>query len=258
MTLFDRLKIAINFLEEDELIYSIEKPTLSPVSSKPEEPIIDEKEKLPFHPIRKPPSVSLFQKSLNFSKLEKKAPKVIDSTVSVSASAQPSENMPLDSFLDVRSTLKSIAKDYKILETLPDDREAKRLAKLYENKSNYPDCIILYEKAQKKGINLLSALAFAINKTFFNCQLISIDEIEEKEILEEILKDKKIRLIICPQQTLWHHPKLLSHYLETPGNIIKRLATKDLFVLSDLEYYLKDPSLKRSLWNNLIAYFRKS
>ena len=256
MNLFDRLKLAITFLEDDELIYKMNEPNQAMVISSAEIQGFEEKEKLPFVPIRKPPSVSIFQKSLNFSKIEKQAPKVVELAEPQEKTLAPSPS--IDPFLDVRSAIKTIGKDYKILDTLPDDREAKKLAKLYENKSNYPECMIFYEKTQKKGLLLLQALSFAINRSFFSCSLLSIEEIEEKENLDEILKDKKIRLIICSQQTLWHHPKLLSHYLETPGNIFKRLATKDLFVLSNLEYYLKDPSLKRSLWNNLNAYFKKT
>ncbi len=256
MSIFDRLKQAISDLDEDELVLSVKRSPKEiheivpePKAAWIEQPI--EIDNLPFKPIRKAPQQSIFSKTLNLEKTKKEPPKI-------EQSIENEESKTIDSFQDIRSILKIVAKDLKILDQLPNDREAKILAKLYENKSHYPECLILYEKTHKRGLPLLQALSKAIEKRFVSCGLLSIEEIEEKENLEEILKEKKIKLFIFSNQILWHRPKLLSHYLEIPGHALKRLATKDLFVLSDLDYYLKDPLLKRSLWNHLMAYFKNS
>jgi hypothetical protein len=257
MNIFDRLKEAIFDLDENDLLLKLKEPSNSTAIQIPpySAPKLDARPKeevdnLPFTPIRKPISKPLFSKSLNLEKTVKEAPKVV-------AEEKVVQETTYDSFQDIKSILKQTFKDLKIYDQLPDDKEAKLLAKLYENKSSFPECVILYEKAQKKGLTLINALSLAIDKRFVSCATYSIEELEEKQQLDLLLKDKKIRLFISTQELLYHHPKLLSHYLETPGNPIKRLGTKDLFVLLNIDYYLKDPLLKRSIWNNLMAYFKK-
>ncbi|NBO24030.1 MAG: hypothetical protein EBU93_02170 [Chlamydiae bacterium] len=257
MHLIERLKEAIAYLDDSELLLrknaSIIHKEIEPVQSEfipKKEDVVEDLEKLPFTPIRKSIGKSIFSKSLNLEKSKKEAPKIIQSE-------KVDEAKPIDSFQDVKSILKSLFKELKIYDDLPDDKEAKLLAKLYENKSIFKECVILYEPSLKKGGSLLHSLTQAIEKRFTSCQLLSIEEIEEKEQLDILLKDKKIRLFICTQDLLWHHPKLLSHYIETTGSSIKRIGTKDLVVLLNLEYYLKDPLLKRSLWNQLMGYFKK-
>lgn len=257
MTLIDRLKEAISYLHEDELILrniSV-KSEIFP-SAKPIEPIVETKEepeKLPFNPIRKPVSKSIFNQSLNLKKTTKEAPKIVHQE----QSEKTEESKVIDSFQDVRAIIKQTFKDLKLHDQIPDDKEAKILAKLYENKSQFPEVVILYEKTQAKGTALLQALSNAIDKRFVSCDCISIEEIEEKGNLDPLLKDKKIQLFICTQELLWHHPKLLSQFVETKNQSMKRLGTKDLILLLNLDIYLKDPSIKRSLWNNLMAYFKK-
>lgn len=250
MNLFEKLKQAIHLLNEEDL-YLSKTASLKPIplqqKKEPLQPI--ENEKLPFNPIRKPVSKPLFSQSLNLEKKEKKPPLL-------EASNPEATIQPIDSFQDIKSLLKSISSNIKIFDELPDDAEAKRLAKLYEKKTQFAECLIFYENPKEKGLQLLKAIGLAIEKQFTRCTLHAIDDIEQSQLLEEMLKDKNVKLIITCHDWIIHHPKLLNIFSEKTGSPIKKLGTKDVIVLSNLEYYMKDPALKRSLWNLLMGYFK--
>lgn len=259
MNLFEKLKQAIYLLNEEDLYLSKPK-ALSDLKvaekklvevAKKEQTIPVENEKLPFNPIRKPVSKPLFSQSLNLEKKQKQPPKI---------EATPTESTPsvADSFQDIKTLLKSISSNIKIFDELPDDSEARRLAKLYEKKTQFAECLIFYENPNQKGLMLLKAVALAIEKQFTVCTLHAIDDIEQSGLLEEMLKDKNVKLIITCHDWIIHHPKLLNIFNEKTGSSIKKLGTKDVIVLSNLEYYMKDPALKRSLWNLLMSYFKNN
>ena len=250
MNFIERIKEALSYLPEDDLILPgrkiVEHEKIQTIEEKePELP-----EKLPFQPIRKPVSQPLFQKA----PIPQKAPKA---PITSKPEAENSSTV-FDSFQDIKSLLRAHFKNLKIYDDLPDDKEAKILAKLYENKTYIAECILLHEASNKKELTLLQNLANAIDKRFASCDILSLEEIEKNGQLDIILKDKNVRLFIATKDLVWHHPKLLNNYSETSTGPFKKLATKDLFTLMNLEYYLKDPLLKRSLWNYLMAYFKKS
>lgn len=250
MNFIERIKEALSYLPEDDLILSGHK-ILEPIKTQ----IIEEKEpeapeKLPFQPIRKPISQPLFKKPIIVQKPPKAPPS--------NKSEIENSSVVFDSFQDIKSLLKTHFKNLKIHDDLPDDKEAKILAKLYENKTYIAECILIHESSNKKELTFLQNLTNAIHKKFASCDILSLESLEKSGELDIILKDKNIRLFIATKDLIWHHPKLLNNYSETSTGPFKKLATKDLFTLMNLEYYLKDPLLKRSLWNYLMAYFKKS
>lgn len=250
-----KLKLAAKteYFEEGSILYKLKENSTAAVLEKVIEeikPLTEPEEKLPFIPQRRVLTKATPSKSLHLEKTKKEAPEIKQEV-----SEKPTESL-FDRFEDMKLLLKKIAPNFPILDKLPDDKEAALISKQYENNIKLPHVMVFYDEGLKEYHTFLKALVNAIDKRFFSCELVPIDALEQQDLLDSILKEKKLKLTICPSELLWHHPKLMSHYRELPGQQIKRLGTKDLLVLSQLNYYMKDPLLKRSLWNTLMAYFK--
>jgi hypothetical protein len=252
MNLFEQLKRAISQLHEEDLYLNLpHKETLSVAPAQktqlPPPPVpVEREDPRPFTPLRQKRSTSLFTPS---APLKPNPPGIAHEEV------KPSEEKPsFDPFLDIKKLLLKIAPSIKLYDTLPDDRVARKIARAYENKTQFASCIILYENRQGQGLMLLKNLEKAIESRSFSTMMYCLDEIAATGLLEEILNDPQVKLILTCYDWIVHYPKLLNMFHEKTGSLIKKLGTKDVIILSPIEFYLKDPALKRSLWNQLMSY----
>ncbi len=254
MTIFSKLKQAVRFLDEEERAFI--KKNVSLHKNPPEvdtEIVIDPLDKLPFFPQREKRVQPLFsKKTLHLEPVKKSPPKPIPA----SETEHPVSPLSFDSFQDIKNLLRSLNHPVPIYDDLPNDQEAIRRSKLYEKTAHYPFTLLIYDQISPLNLKFLKALERSIELRFGSIQCLSIEDLEKNHQIDSMLKDKNLKLLICLNDLIWHHPKLLSQYRELPGQLFKRLGTKDLLILSQIDYYLKDPGLKRSLWNHLTTYFK--
>ncbi|MCI5053040.1 MAG: hypothetical protein MRY21_07920 [Simkaniaceae bacterium] len=126
-----------------------------------------------------------------------------------------------------------------------DDRNARKIASAWKDKSFVPD-IPLFVTAELRGhARLLHALSHAVDRRFGPSRVIDIGIYERENRWDTVLSAEHLKLILIPDIALWKMPNLLTHFDEKNRQLLK---VKTL-VLPDLSLYEKDPLLKRGLWN---------
>lgn len=150
---------------------------------------------------------------------------------------------------DILKTLKKIAPSVEILSSIPSDEKAKHIKNGWKEKHAIPVVPILASSAD--SIPFLTNVAQAISLHFFSSKVVLIKDLEQNQQLNSIVELTHIKLIIAPDMTLWNCKELMKHYQEIPQQKQRFLKNIPLLLLPDPKLYLKDPTLKRSLWNLL-------
>jgi len=145
--------------------------------------------------------------------------------------------------------LKGIAPNLSLHATPPRDTKATQLKGAWKQRLLAPEIAILISPAQSPYKAFLQNLAMGVS-IHGDCRLIMAPPLEQEEKWDNFLSADHLKLILCPDSLLGQLPKLKTHYSEKEG---KTLGTKPVLLLPDLNLYLKDPLLKRSLWNVICA-----
>lgn len=132
-----------------------------------------------------------------------------------------------------------------VIHTIPSDAQAKKIANRWKTKNQAAPISILYFSEPGPQKELLSAITKAIDVYFGPARLIHAETIEKEKQWEAFLSSQELKLVIACDYTLWQLTDLMQHFKESPTRTLKDIP---LFLLPDLSLYLKDPSLKRSLW----------
>ncbi|MCC6127594.1 MAG: hypothetical protein IT584_00100, partial [Chlamydiae bacterium] len=153
-----------------------------------------------------------------------------------------------DPFLDVRKIWAKIQPNVPILEEVPSDEIAKKIAQRWKTKNAVAEISILsyHEPPLQKA--LLEEIASAINILLAPAQIVQAEPIEKERQWETFLSTKSLKLAIACDYTLWQLGDLMQHYRENPTQKTRKLGSIPVLLLPDLSLYLKDPLLKRSLW----------
>ncbi len=150
-----------------------------------------------------------------------------------------------------KSLLAKIAPEVIILDEIPSDLNAKKIAHRWKTKNQTAPISILSfgEPAEQKV--LLDGIAQALDVYFGPARLIGAETIENEKQWDAFLSSKDLKMIVACDYTLWQLKDLMRHYKEIPAQGIRTLGNIPLFLLPDMSLYLKDPLLKRSLWKAL-------
>ncbi len=133
------------------------------------------------------------------------------------------------------------------LEQIPKDTIAKRIKESWKQTQFTPDIPILYSGKQYRPF--LENIAKAITVRFAPSHVVDIGPLEQQQKWDLFLKAKNLKLIIAPDFILWGAKHLMPYYKEYPQEKKRFIGHVPLLLLPDPSLYLKDPSLKRSLWN---------
>jgi len=155
------------------------------------------------------------------------------------------------SFVPLKSLFKRVFPNVSILDEIPGDTMAKKIANRWKTKNQVAPISILcaYENAKQKM--LLEQIVKAIDIYFGPANLINAERIEKEKQWDAFLSSGELKLVIACDYTLWQLHSLMTHYKEVPSMQTRTLKDVPLFLLPDLSLYLKDPLLKRSLWKAL-------
>ncbi len=150
--------------------------------------------------------------------------------------------------------------DTKVLESLgipviptAKDTIAKKVRFAYKDKKHIPEIPILHFGSVHA--KFLHNLAHAIGTKFGSSRVLNCSAIEEKEKWDVLKEARDVKLFILPDFVLAKYPMLQEGFLENGTS--RLLFGKPLLLLPDLSLYMKDPELKRSLWNILCTLLQK-
>ena len=152
---------------------------------------------------------------------------------------------------DVRKVVLKAAPELPIIQEIPSDAQAKKIAARWKTKNlSAPISILSLSEPPAQRI-LLEQIAKAIETHFGSVRIVGAETIEKEKQWDAFLSAAELKLIISCDYTLWQLSDLMRHFKETPATGERALKTIPLFLLPDLSLYLKDPLLKRSLWKAL-------
>ncbi len=150
---------------------------------------------------------------------------------------------------DIRKTFTKIAPHLLASCPIPSDEKARHIKNGWKEKHAIPVIPIL--ASEQASLPFLTNVAQAITLHFFPARVLLLKDLEKQELLPSLLDSKHVKMIISPDVTLWNCKELMKHYQEIPQQKQRFLKNTPLLLLPDPSLYLKDPSLKRSLWNLL-------
>ena len=95
---------------------------------------------------------------------------------------------------------------------------------------------------------LLTNIASAIDTLLMPCRTVASGPLEQDKKWDIFLSSKELQHVIAPDTVITGN---LLTFLREPGEGKRFLSEKPLFLLPDLDLYLKDPLLKKHLWSAL-------
>ncbi len=202
----------------------------------------------------------IIKKQTSFIKKEQQQPKPIEKKVEKKLSKpvviKEKLQIKIDNFDDIKLFIKTTSPNTKILDIPIDDKLAKKLLIKYKLKEiSYPITILAY-KENEIAHKFLEKIAKAISVYFYDCRVISAYAIEKKEMWEELLSEK-VKLIITSDITISELKGLNKHYKKNPITSQQFVKNIPIFLLPDISIYLKEPTLKKSLFMTLKETFKK-
>lgn len=194
--------------------------------------------------------------SQNEKESEKELPKAITPLKRIKKS-QPIHEIEIiapkkvirDSLEDIKKHIEAVMPSLYINFNIPSDEAAKRKKNSYLITEYMPDVPIL--TFQDKASAFLEEVAKAISSHFFLSKVVDLSKVEGEGILDQLIKTDHLKLIIAIDTMLFSHRTLMKYYQEFPAKKERYLGKTPLLLLPDPSLYMKDPSLKRSLWNLL-------
>ncbi|HSX38246.1 MAG TPA: hypothetical protein VLE95_05385 [Chlamydiales bacterium] len=166
---------------------------------------------------------------------------------------QPSQKSPPKSLanLRMRPFFEKNLPELVLIDPIPDDRIARQIANRWKTKNQAAPISILTSGELPKHKIFLSEIALALDVFCSPAKLIEAEAIEKENGWKLFLSSDHLKLILICDSTLWQLASLRQFYKENPAMGNRVLGSTPVFLLPDLSLYLKDPLLKRSLWNNL-------
>lgn len=168
---------------------------------------------------------------------------------------EPPAPLPKSPPPSLRHLFSLIAPEVAILNEIPSDAIAKKIAERWKTKNqSAPISLLLFQEPPEQRL-LLEQIAKALDVYFGPAKVVHAETIEKEKQWEAFLSVSDLKMILICDYTLWQLNGLLKFYKETPAQGERTLGNVPLFLLPDLSLYLKDPLLKRSLWKALCQKF---
>jgi hypothetical protein len=157
-------------------------------------------------------------------------------------------DIPKTNFSDVENILKKISN----IELTPpiNDKVAKEVLNKHKYKDQISPILILAYTEDENSFKFLQKLSIAISNYFRDCKIIKAYDIEKKDSWNSILDKSLIKHIITSDYAIYEMKNLKKYFLENEKKE-KYLNEIPLLLLPDISLYLKEPMLKKSLFNML-------
>jgi hypothetical protein len=160
----------------------------------------------------------------------------------------PPASIQKTDFTELRKTVQEKFPHLHLLDTLPDDAEAKKLANGWAQQKPAPQILILSFDETAKHLAFLENITKALAIYGLNVQIANAVKLERENEWTTRLKSQELKLVIASSTGFYNLSELQKHYREGAKQGRHYLNDRPLLLLSDLGFYLKEPSLKASLW----------
>ncbi len=164
---------------------------------------------------------------------------------------EPEKPRPAAVLSSIRTLLAKIAPELAILDEIPNDSIARKIANRWKTKNQSAPISILSGGELPQHKVFLEEIAAALDVYFGSAKIVQAEPIEKENQWESFLGVEGLKLILICDSTLWQLYQLRRFYKETPALGSRMLGKTPLFLLPDPSLYFKDPQLKRSLWKAL-------
>lgn len=148
---------------------------------------------------------------------------------------------------DLRKIISEKLPQFQLLNHIPDDSAARRLATPGEK--NSPQVAILTFNEIPAHQTFLLNIAKTLEIYGVTAQLYSAAKIEQEKGWDAFLKSEQLRLVIANGGLPYSLPEMQKHHREIQKMARHYLGNHPLLPLSDISFYLIEPPLKQSLWN---------
>lgn len=162
---------------------------------------------------------------------------------------EPLPSPPAIDLQDLRKTITEKVPHLKWTEHVPDDTEARKLARSWTQEKDPPQVIILSFNESPAHYTFLSNVAKAIETLGYTVQICKAGKIDQENGWDSLLGSQRLRLIIAGSAGVYALPGLEKRHRENQKTAHHYLGECSLLLLSDISFYLQEPALKRSLWS---------
>ncbi len=163
---------------------------------------------------------------------------------------KPACNMTL-AFDHFKDLMQLIDPKIKILENIPNDIQAKEIASSWKLKSKVGKITLLVFQENKKELFFIKELAKALHLLFQPTKIINAVNLEKDNQWEAFLNQPHLKFLLITDVSLWKLKNLIAHYHENPTTHETFLGPVPLFLLPQISLYLKEPLIKKTLYESL-------
>jgi glucan-binding YG repeat protein len=174
---------------------------------------------------------------------EKSTPKVESVTATETVTVTGSS----PNFTELRKIIQEKLPHIHLLDQLPDDSEAKALANNWTKEKQAAQIIILSFDEPAKHQLFLENIAKALKLFGFHAVVANAMKME----WQKMLQSNALKLIVAGSSGFHNLAELQKHHREDARQGRHYLGDRPLLLLSDIGFYLKEPTLKPSLWKAL-------
>lgn len=154
------------------------------------------------------------------------------------------KQIPLDRWPSIRSILKKIAPNMKLIDTILDDLKAQKAANAWNEQT---EVIIITGVSSNEELLFLKDLARAIHDRLSTTKLISGIKLEKENLWGSFFDKNNFKLIVTTQASQKYTKLMLYHKQEKNQHFLAKIP---LLILDPLEMY-KQPDQKTALWKSL-------
>ena len=203
---------------------------------------------LPMRPLPKPVVMEKPQ--------PKKEPLVSETSTPPPKKEQPRSAPPVsDNYEGIKSTLNRIAPHLALVDEVPDDAQAKKLASAWKEKIPDVEVILLACQTDNDTLDLLKSLGKAIDQHLGRAKILPAEKLEKENRWDLFLQKNPFRLIVA-SDGLKQLPQLMRFYHAVPAQSQAFLDKIPLLELSSATFY-KAIENKAHLWKLLCHILKK-
>lgn len=162
----------------------------------------------------------------------------------------PSALQPAD-FNDLKKIVREKLPHLQLVDHLPDDGEAQKLSNSWAQEKKSPQVLILSFDETQKHLAFLMNIAKALEMHGISASVANALKLEQNAKWETTLQAEELKLIVASSSGFYQLQELQKYYKEGTKQGRHYLGDRLLLLLSDISFYLKEPSLKPSLWGAL-------
>ena len=149
---------------------------------------------------------------------------------------------------DLRKILNEKLPHFKFIDQIPDDAEGRRLAMGWTQAPRVKPVAILSFDEPQAHREFLANVAKAIEGLGAEVHIYEAKKVEQAKEWDALFRSSELKFVICSNSGLHSLPGLQKSHREVQKSGRHFLGECPLLLLSDIGFYLQEPSLKASLW----------